>query len=629
MKDIITIAIGGLVALIVLWIAANFLWNKKYRPWKLKKGVPTPLFNNVLKRIINFLLKEDNEPISKKINSKLGSRKFIYILLIAGSVITLFIKQYIVAVALIVIVLLMIISRTRTVFSQRDAVLRRMFEVANSEFKYARGSELNPWSFVNIKSWETLYVPGETEVVFPAAFRSDDPRKRSDFENHFNGTLGENNTWIYEWDGPKGIVKCHPVSHLPTMAKYGGSEKEKWNMVPLGIGPDGPIYWDMAQYPHMLVCGTTGGGKSVMQRTVIFHCIQHSDEMRFLGVDLKRVELSAYKKYSDVILGIAVTLEDGVEVMRFGKEEMMNRYTEMEEMGVDHFSKLPNPPKVLVIMVDEAYMFMAPENVATDEGKARNELHGEATTIIGEIARLGRAAGIHLLLATQRPDAKVIYGEIKQNLSARYAAGRMNSTASTMVLDSDSATRTPGDIKGRAILSLNGEESILQGYFAEQSWIDEWLNGKGKTGADGISEDNDIRFLDDHSMPDLEDGEISIDPVSQDTFESVTTNSEFTIAEPQSQSTLSPIPLQKEFAVEDDEYETPFDTSDSAPIQEARPNLMSKPGAPDAVREEDFWDDDMESIFEHMDVNPSRQPVEDKPSTQRGLPKLPQRPGTS
>jgi FtsK/SpoIIIE family len=497
---VINIAIGIVIGIIVLWIASNYLWNKKYRPWSQKRGHATPMFNEGLRRTLKFIFLEDKEPFAKA-PAAFINRKFAYLVLLVASIGGFFADTFI-GVILLMILITVVFSRTRAIFTARNTILRRMFEVAHSEFGYAANSNLNPWAFIKVKQWDSLTTPGSTEVSYPAKFRSDDPKKREGFENHFNGTVSEENTWIYTWDTAKGIVSCVPVTHVPERAPYMGSKNSPWNEIPMGLGAAGEVKWDVSVAPHILICGGTGGGKSVTQRNIIFHCIQHSDRWRFLGVDLKRVELSPYKKYDDVVLGIARTLEDGVEVLRFARDEMMGRYEQIEQFGLDHFMKLPDPPFALMVMIDEAYMFMSPEGVKTDEGKARDELHGEATTLIGEIARLGRAAGVHLVVATQRPDAKVIYGEIKENLAVRYAAGKMKSTASQMVLDSDGATRVPGHIKGRAVMSINGDEVQLQGYFAENKWIDEYLNSLEPESNVSLSKDR----------PDAEDDGMFVDP---------------------------------------------------------------------------------------------------------------------
>lgn len=477
--QLLGIALGVIFAAL---IGLNFLWNKQVRPARIKKAQPTATFGNILSRALRLMFKEDAYGSAKlKTQSKalkaIASWRSLYIVLTVVSIAALLLGNLMVSGIAFGLLIMLAYGRCHSVFSQRNKVLFRMFEVANTQFRYGRGADLNPWGYVNVREWESLVIPGHTIVSFPAAWRADDPHKQQEFQRHFSGVVTSDNEWSYSWDGAKGIVECKPVAHLPTMAEYPGSADKKWSEIPLGVGIDGEISWDLAQYPHMLVCGTTGGGKSVLQRNIIFHVLQHSDDIKFLGVDLKRVELSAFAKYEDAVLGIATTLEDGVEVMRYGRDEMMRRYEEMENLGVTHFNDLPEKMPALLIMVDEAFMFMSPEGVKTDEGKARDELHGEAVTIIGEIARLGRAAGVHLLLATQRPDASVIRGEIKANLLARYAAGRMQSTPSLMVLDSDGATRVP-DIRGRGVVSFNGQEEYIQGYFAKQDWIDRWLSGE-------------------------------------------------------------------------------------------------------------------------------------------------------
>lgn len=98
----------------------------------------------------------------------------------------------------------------------------------------------------------------------------------------------------------------------------------------------------------------TGGGKSVMQRNVVFHCIAHPNQIKMFGIDLKRVELSVYEKYSNAILGVATTLEDAVEILRFSQETMMDRYSDMEQAGVQNFLDLPEPGCAILVMVDEA-----------------------------------------------------------------------------------------------------------------------------------------------------------------------------------------------------------------------------------------------------------------------------------
>jgi len=94
---------------------------------------------------------------------------------------------------------------------------------------------------------------------------------------------------------------------------------------------------------------------SVAQRNIVNACIMRPDHWRFLGIDLKRVELSGFRPFSNVVLGIATTLEDALTVLRFAQTTMMRRYAELEQLGLNNFLDLPEKgTKALLVMVDEA-----------------------------------------------------------------------------------------------------------------------------------------------------------------------------------------------------------------------------------------------------------------------------------
>lgn len=469
--------IAAPILLIALYIGASLLWNKKYRPWRRERGIPTDKFAGAFKRLTRFVFREDKQPIIKKISNpkvqKWVTWNNFYILSLLATV-GVFALNPLQAWIPFLIFIIPIITRAPGVFKARQKTLNRMLTVANSVFHYGRGAELEPWSYVNVKKWTGYTTPGETVITFPASWMAS-PMSQDSFENHFSQTVTEDNTWVYTWSPAKGQVVMKPVGHIPTQAPYPGSADRPWNEIPLGLGAGGEIVWDVTKSPHALVAGKSGGGKSVAQRTIVFHCIQHNDKWCFLGVDPKKVELKPYAKYKNTVMGIGTTLEDMVEIIRYAKEEMMRRYEAMEELEVNHFGDLPDPPRAIMLMVDEAYMLMATEGVKTDQGKENDQLHGEASTLIGEILRLGRAAGVHITLAMQRPDATVLKGEFKNNLEVRIAAGRLDSTPSAMVLDSGLATRVPSNIKGRGVASMNGDQELYQGYFASQDWINDWL----------------------------------------------------------------------------------------------------------------------------------------------------------
>ena len=218
---------------------------------------------------------------------------------------------------------------------------------------------------------------------------------------------------------------------------------------------------------------------SVVQRNIVLGCILRPEHWRFLGIDLKRVELSDFRAYSNVVLGVATTLEDALTVLRFAQQTMMKRYSEMEQLGIKNFLDLPEKGQALMVMVDEMGELLSPEGVKTEEGKANDEMKGEAAMILGSIARLGRAAGVHLVVATQRPDATILKGETKANLGVRINCGRTDTNASLMILGNGEGLRVRANPRGRLYLSIYGVGNHGQGLFADPSWIDEYLARKG------------------------------------------------------------------------------------------------------------------------------------------------------
>jgi hypothetical protein len=497
------------VGLLLLGIVpAGLIWYAKY--WNGTKFIkaqlaktPIDTFGGVFNKWKEFTFQEDDERFLPKLQGKffdtiLSPKGFIF-LNIGISLILLIIPIFFPAETWFLGILWLLPSfiayrktynRFREIEGAREAQIRRMYDVANAALKFDPMTAYMPASVVNVTKWKNRTIPQSVVIIYPTNFRADQPQAQENFERLFNTAITDENAWIYTWHPTKNAIQCRPVEDLPKMVEYKGAGPFGWHTFPLGVGL-GPKGQEIISYsvnrnektnmyfPHVLVAGTTGSGKSVIQRNIIFHCIQHNDRWSFLGVDLKRVELSPFRKYTKTVLAIATTLEEGVEVVKYAHDVMMERYTRMEGAGVNHFLDMVDengtPEKAILLMVDEAYMFMSPEGNKTEEGKMRDMLHAEASQVLGDIARLGRAAGVHLVLATQRPDATVIKGELKNNLDVRIAAGRLDSTPSLMVLDSGAATMLPTDFKGRGVARIGGDLKQFQGFFADQDWIDNWL----------------------------------------------------------------------------------------------------------------------------------------------------------
>ena len=176
---------------------------------------------------------------------------------------------------------------------------------------------------------------------------------------------------------------------------------------------------------------------------------------------------------------------DGVDSGSAGVKTDLDFIGEEEWFSLDDIVESDEKEVLYCIGVDSPdKQFLIGKNISvpthnTDEGKEDDAKKGEAQMIIGSIARLGRAAGVHLVIATQRPDAKLIPGETKANLGVRINCGRTDSNASSMILGTGEGVRVRANPRGRLYLRIYGSGDHGQGFFADPSWIDEYLDSKG------------------------------------------------------------------------------------------------------------------------------------------------------
>ena len=242
-----------------------------------------------------------------------------------------------------------------------------------------------------------------------------------------------------------GIEVPNPTPSLVSLRKVIQSstfEKLRQNSVlpvALGRGSDGDeVVFDLAKMPHLLIAGATGSGKSVCMNAIISCLImKHSPaELQMLLVDPKRVELTPYNGIPHLITPVVVETDKVVSLLKGLIQEMMDRYRIMEEIGVrniESYNKKQNHKKMpyIVIAIDELADLMMTAAFDVEQSICR-------------LAQLGRATGIHLIIATQRPSVDVITGLIKANFPSRISFAVTSQVDSRTILDTVGADKLLG-----------------------------------------------------------------------------------------------------------------------------------------------------------------------------------------
>lgn len=315
------------------------------------------------------------------------------------------------------------------------------------------------------------------------------PKGSGGFHLSLNGGRGAEQTLRTMLEDAGIIAEEHII---PSKLSYDEISESTWDQFPLGkMGGSRTAFWTPTSSPNLLLSGPAGAGKSIVERSLIFHCLQHPNKWRILGIDLKRIELLPYSKYSPVVVGIATELEDAVEICRYARDEMMDRYTRMEELGINNYQDLPDAPHAIMFLVDEASVVLSISGVKTDEGKAEDKMKGEISTLLTKIARLGRAAGIHLVLSTQRPDASIFSQELRNRMTTRIVMGRVDAIHSRIALGNEEASRIPWNIRGRGYIQdhRQGQGQQFQSAFAPLEWFDELLSKNPHLPTESLYED--------------------------------------------------------------------------------------------------------------------------------------------
>lgn len=223
-----------------------------------------------------------------------------------------------------------------------------------------------------------------------------------------------------------------------------------------GIG-GGIVTGDLEELPHILIAGTTGSGKSVCLNAIITSLLYKAapEEMRFLMIDPKRVELTPYKGIPYLAQPVVTSSAQAVAALRKAVDGMETRYKAFEDLGVkelsDYNRKSKTPFPRIVIVIDELADLMATSGKSVEASIVR-------------IAQMGRAAGIHLVIATQRPSADVITGLMKANIPSRIAFTVASSLESRIILDANGAEKLTGG--GDMLYApMGGDRKRVQGCY--------------------------------------------------------------------------------------------------------------------------------------------------------------------
>jgi S-DNA-T family DNA segregation ATPase FtsK/SpoIIIE len=277
----------------------------------------------------------------------------------------------------------------------------------------------------------------------------------------------------------KEKVRIKDLMHLA------GNKPEKMQ-VPLYIGKDSSgqaLVSDLAQMPHLLIAGTTGSGKSVCVNSIIAGILltRRPDEVKMIMVDPKMVEMAAFTNIPHLMSPVITEIKRAIQVLEWASTKMDERYALLAEAKVkniaqynqlereelierfnpsnqDEEAKIPKQLPYIVIVIDELADLMM---------TASKEIEG----YIVRLAQKSRAVGIHLIMATQRPQATVVTGLIKSNLPARIGfrvAARMDSR---IILDQNGAETLLG--QGDMLFLKPGTSDLVraQGTFVDDNEI--------------------------------------------------------------------------------------------------------------------------------------------------------------
>lgn len=260
---------------------------------------------------------------------------------------------------------------------------------------------------------------------------------------------------------------------------------EQGSKLSAGIGKDIAgqcVFCDISKMPHLLIAGTTGAGKSVCMNSIIVSILYRAkpDEVKFLMIDPKQVEFSKYAGIPHLLVPVVSDPRKAAGALGWAVSEMIQRYQRLSQVGVrdiegfnkyvDKHEDMEHMPKICIFIDELADLMMAAPKEVEDS--------------ICRLAQMGRAAGMHLVIATQRPSVDVITGLIKANISSRIALTVSSQIDSRTILDTGGAEKLLG--RGDMLYSPIGstKPTRVQGCFISDEEVDdlcEFIRNQGES----------------------------------------------------------------------------------------------------------------------------------------------------
>ena len=272
--------------------------------------------------------------------------------------------------------------------------------------------------------------------------------------------------------GKVELILCE--RDLPSMVTFHGLYRrinEPCSFI-VGQSIKGTIVQQIQSLPHLLISGATGGGKSVFFRATMLSLLKSSPHIQLYLLDMKRgVEVKEFTDLPNV--KTAKDEEEAIDTLKALVDEMNRRYEILERNGHKSIDPKRDKLDMIIVGIDEAAVLF---------NKGGNASAGEC---MGKLARLARAACIHLVVATQKPVKEAISTEILDNLPGRMTFKMISSAASNVALGGNFAQKLPA-IKGRGVWTNGSEHKQVQAPFVDDDVIEEELETISQQFKDGV-----------------------------------------------------------------------------------------------------------------------------------------------